>query len=129
MGGVGVRLPFGFINRCRAFRENIPLVQVRTFLFLTVAVRSGKVFDLAVSIASLGVKADTADIGSERSFFGLGLGGLSFEWLNQNFFFIGGLPEVVHAGDAEAERGLFGRLTELICADASVNVKPAASAV
>jgi hypothetical protein len=79
MGGVGLRLTFDFVNRCRAFREKIPLVQVRTFLFLTLTVRSGEVFGLAIPAASLGEKTDRVDMGSEFSALGVGLGELSLE--------------------------------------------------
>lgn len=42
---------------------------------------------------------------------------------------MGGLPEGAQAGDPEADRGLFGRLTELILADAPLRIRKAGSAV
>lgn len=49
-------------------------------------------------------------MGSSFSTFGVGVGDRVGEFENQKcFFLVGGLPELVTAGDPDADKGLFGR--------------------
>ncbi len=112
-GGVGVRLPFPLAAAIRPLRENRWPVQVRTFLFLTLAERSGEVFGRAVGDGLAGANAGNAEIGSVFSVLGVVFGEHSFEWLNQKCFFLleGLVDAVARPPNPEADTGRFRGLS------------------
>jgi hypothetical protein len=117
-GGVGVRLPLLCAGLLRALREKIAPANVRTFLFLMLALRSGDVFGLVgvLVVCRADANSENEVIGSFSSTEGVCLGVVLGDTsalppdVNQNFRLFAGLPELEKKPvESDAERGLFGR--------------------